>query len=61
MLVLSRKIGQEVVLRVGEHTIRVVVSKVIGDKVRIGFDAPKSVHILRSELDERPAAEAQTS
>lgn len=47
MLVLSRKIGQEIVLG-GE--IRVRVLEVRGNRVRLGFDAPDSVGIQRAEL-----------
>lgn len=48
MLILSRKIGEAVVL--GENiTIRIVdISKGV---VRIGFDAPDDILILREELE----------
>lgn len=60
MLVLSRKIGQEVVL---DGRIRVSVLEVRGNRVRLGFNAPDDVNIQRAELvvewpavAERPAA-----
>ena len=48
MLVLSRKERQRI--KLGE-TIVVTVVRVMGDKVRLGFEAPDDVLILREELD----------
>ena len=47
MLVLSRKVGETVVI--GEH-IRVTVVAVQGSQVRLGFAAPDDVRIFREEL-----------
>jgi len=47
MLVLSRKVGEELVI--GDN-IRVVISRVAGNRVSLGIQAPDSVHIMRSEL-----------
>jgi carbon storage regulator len=47
MLVLSRKPGEKVVIGNG---ITVTVVSVIGNKVRLAFDAPDQVRILRAEL-----------
>ena len=47
MLVLSRKPGEKVVIGGG---ITVTVVRVLGDKVRLAFDAPDQVRILRAEL-----------
>jgi carbon storage regulator len=49
MLVLSRKVGQELVI--GDN-IRVIISRVAGNRVSIGIEAPDNVHIIRSELQE---------
>ena len=51
MLVLSRHIGETVVLELptGE-TIDVVVLEVKGSQGRLGIDAPPEVHIVREEL-----------
>ena len=49
MLILSRKIGESVVIN---DNITVKILEVSGDKVRIGIDAPKEVSILRNELKE---------
>jgi carbon storage regulator CsrA len=48
MLVLSRRPSQTV--RVGPVVIMVV--EVCGDKVRLGFDAPRSIPVVRTELEE---------
>ena len=56
MLVLSRKPGEKVVIG-GAITLTVV--EVRRDRVRLAFDAPAQVHILRAELacrQEGPAA-----
>lgn len=47
MLVLSRKIGERI--HIGDDII-VTVTKVSGNRVTIGIDAPQEVGILRGEL-----------
>ncbi len=47
MLVLSKKPEEKVVLSGG---ITVTVVSVIGNKVRLAFDAPDQVRIMRAEL-----------
>ena len=47
MLVLTRKIGQQVVLA---GNIEVSVVEIKGNKVRLAFSAPDDVHIRRKEL-----------
>ncbi len=49
MLVLSRKVGQELVI--GDN-IRIVVSRVAGNRVSLGIQAPANMHIIRAELKE---------
>lgn len=50
MLVLSRKIGERVVV---DDNIIVTVISVRGKNVRLGFEAPKDVRIDRSEVRDR--------
>ena len=50
MLVLSRKPGEKVVIGNG---ITLIVVEVRGDRVRLAFDAPNQVRILRAELARR--------
>jgi carbon storage regulator len=47
MLVLSRKAGQRLVIDEG---IVITILKVRGNQVRIGIEAPDSVHIRREEV-----------
>lgn len=47
MLVLSRKEGERLVI--GEN-ITLVISKVVGNRVTIGIEAPKDVKVMRGEL-----------
>ena len=48
MLVLTRKMGEEIVI--GDN-IKLVVSRIAGNRVTIGIKAPGNVPILRGELD----------
>lgn len=48
MLVLSRKVGQRIVI--GDN-ITVVVNRVAGNRVTLGIEAPDDVHIMRGELE----------
>jgi carbon storage regulator len=47
MLVVSRKKGQQVVI---DDRITVTVTEIRGDKVRLGFSAPKDVPVHRAEV-----------
>ena len=47
MLVLTRRVGETIVI--GEH-IRVVVTAVQGDRVRLGICAPSTVRVDRQEV-----------
>jgi carbon storage regulator len=53
MLVLSRRLGESVVI--GDDIV-ISVLEVRGDVVRIGVDAPRSVQVRRQELVEEVAA-----
>ncbi len=50
MLVLSRRPGEQIVIN-DNITITVVAMK--GDRIRLGFDAPKGVTIDRAEVHDR--------
>lgn len=52
MLVLTRKIGESLVID-GEITIK--VSQIQGNRVRLCIDAPKSHRVVRSEIQKEEA------
>lgn len=47
MLVLSRKVGERIVI---DDRITIVVNRISGNRVTIGIEAPDSVRIVRGEL-----------
>jgi carbon storage regulator len=55
MLVLTRKVGERIVI---DDNIVVEVLQVVGNRVRLGIQAPAGVTILRQEL---VGAEAPTT
>lgn len=48
MLVLTRKCDEAV--RLLDGAVRIIILEVQGDQVRLGFEAPKQVDILREEI-----------
>jgi carbon storage regulator len=50
MLVLSRKVGEEIVI---DNNIRVTITSIKGDRVRIGISAPPDVRVDRAEIHAR--------
>jgi len=50
MLVLGRKVGEKILI---SDNITVTVLEVRGDRVRLGFDAEKSIPIHRAEVAEQ--------
>jgi carbon storage regulator len=57
MLVLSRKVGDKLVI---DGNITVEVVKIQGNRISLGIVAPSNVKILRGELSQ-PKVDAQTS
>ena len=57
MLVLTRKLNQEIVI--GEN-IKITVLKVKGNTVRLGIEAPPEIRIVRSELPQATEAHKAT-
>ena len=54
MLILTRRVGEAV--HIGNNiTVRVLGMK--GGQVRIGFDVPKEVNVIRTELLNKPKKE----
>lgn len=50
MLVLSRRVGEGVVLEWCGVEVRLVVGSVIGGRTKLMFDAPKGVKVVREEI-----------
>jgi carbon storage regulator len=50
MLVLTRRIGEEIIIN---GNIRVAITNIVGDNVKIGIAAPKDVPIDRKEIHDR--------
>jgi carbon storage regulator len=57
MLVLSRRIGEEIVIDGG---IRVTVVEIKGNRIRLGITAPEGVPVDRQEVHQRRQALAGT-
>jgi carbon storage regulator len=53
MLVLGRRVGEEIVLP--QLGIKIAVTRIQHDRVSIGIEAPKDITILRKELLDREA------
>lgn len=51
MLVLSRKLNEKI--NIGDDIVITIV-RIDGDKVRLGFEAPRDVVIMRQELLDDP-------
>ena len=50
MLVLSRKVGENIVIGEGKDQIIITVTDISGGRVRIGIKAERHIGILREEL-----------
>ena len=57
MLVLSRKLGERVIIGTGENAVVVTVVDIDRGKIRLGIEAPKNVPIMREELLTKPHGE----
>lgn len=53
MLVLSRKIGERIVVGFGNESVTIEVLKIAGKRVRIGVIAPLCIPVHREELRDR--------
>jgi carbon storage regulator len=56
MLVLTRKVGDEILI--GDR-INIKILEISGSKVRMGIDAPADIRIYRQEILERVKSENQ--
>ena len=58
MLVLSRKVGERLVI--GDN-ITIVINRIAGNRVAIGIEAPSDVRIVRGELQAEDKAVEPTA
>ncbi|MBI2054194.1 MAG: carbon storage regulator [Candidatus Staskawiczbacteria bacterium] len=49
MLILSRKIGEKIIIR---DDIEIIILSLRGREVKVGINAPKEVPVRREELEE---------
>jgi carbon storage regulator len=54
MLILTRKTGQEIIIA---GDIRITVTNISGDRVKLGISAPPHIKVNRAEVAARVAAE----
>lgn len=57
MLLLTRYIGESIIIGEGEGKIIMTVVAIHGNQVRVGIEAPKSIAVHREEVYERIQAE----
>ena len=55
LLVLSRKLGESILLDGG---IEIQIVKVQGSKIRLGITAPKNIKVIRAELQGKERKDA---
>ena len=53
MLVITRKVGETVVLDLNGRRCEIKVVSNKGNQVRLGFEAEREIHIVRKELEEK--------
>lgn len=57
MLILTRRIGETLIVGEGKDRVTITVLGVNGHQVKIGIDAPRSVPVHREEIYDRIQAE----
>ena len=50
MLVLSRRLGEKIIIGSGSNEIVLTVVDIDRGKIRLGIDAPKEIPVFREEL-----------
>jgi len=52
VLILSRKIGESIIIKVGSDNIKITILESNNGTLKLGFEAPNDIKIYRSELYE---------
>lgn len=50
MLVITRRVGETLVLELGDERVEITVRQVHGNSARIGIEANDSVRVIRKEI-----------
>jgi len=50
MLLLARKLGESIIITVGNDEIKVLISQLDKDVVKVGVDAPRHIRVDREEV-----------
>ena len=58
MLILTRRVGETLVIDDGENEVTVTVIGVKGNQVRLGINAPRHIAVDREEIHQRKKAGA---
>lgn len=57
MLILTRKIGESIVIGEGKEKVDITILNVRGNQIRVGINADKSISVHREEVFNRIKAE----
>jgi carbon storage regulator CsrA len=61
MLVLGRRVNESIRIHTSDGIIEVLITQIDQNQVKIGFEAPKSIQIVRREIDTTTTARAHLS
>jgi len=50
MLVLTRRVGEKIIIGRGEDQIVIRINEMIGNQIKIAIDAPKHISVDREEI-----------
>lgn len=61
MLVLGRRVNESIRIHTSDGIIEVLITQIDQNQVKIGFEAPKSIQIVRREIDATTTARPHLS
>jgi carbon storage regulator len=61
MLVLGRRVNESIRIHTSDGIIEVLITQIDQNQVKIGFEAPKSIQIVRREIDTTTTARPHLS